>query len=86
MLWFVRTYWDIEGRLHQCLDVTAGEDSSRVRNRNAILTLAIVRRCVMSFFFRWRSKMKNKRRSNLRDYYDSMNAFNHRAAFSSILA
>jgi hypothetical protein len=39
----IRRYWDIEGGLHQRLDVSGGEDASRVRNRNAILVLGILR-------------------------------------------
>jgi len=84
LLNLIRKYWDIEGRLHQSLDVTAREDSSRVRNRNAILVLGIVRRSVMSLFFNWRAHRKNKRQSTLQDYYDSMNAFNNRLAFASL--
>jgi predicted transposase YbfD/YdcC len=40
----VRRYWDIEGGLHQRLDVSGGYDASRVRNRNAILVLGMLRR------------------------------------------
>jgi predicted transposase YbfD/YdcC len=36
----VRQYWGIEGSLHQGLDVSCGEDASRVRNRNALLVRA----------------------------------------------
>lgn len=84
MLRIIRDYWDIEGGLHQRLDVTAREDSSRVRNRNAILALAMVRRCMIGHFYKWRSKRKNKRQATLMDYYDFMNAFNNQKAFHSI--
>jgi predicted transposase YbfD/YdcC len=47
----IREYWGIEGGLHQRLDVTAGEDSSRVRNRNALLVLGIVRRSTIALSF-----------------------------------
>lgn len=44
MLNLLRKYWDIEGLLHQSLDVTAREDGSRVKNRNSLLILGIARR------------------------------------------
>jgi len=84
LLGLIREYWNIEGGLHQRLDVTAREDSSRVRNRNAILVLGIVRRSSMNIFFSWRHHRKNKRQSTLQDFYDSNNAFNNRRAFASI--
>ncbi len=82
LLAHTRKYWDIEGGLHQRLDVTAREDSSRVRNRNAILVLGILRRSVMGHFLHWRRRRKNKRQSTLNDFYDAMNAFNQRRAFA----
>lgn len=84
MLSRIRQYWEIEGALHQRLDVTAKEDSSRVRNRNALLTLGIVRRCMISLYFKWRAKMKKKRKTTLNDYYDFMNTFNNRRSFRLI--
>lgn len=80
----IREYWDIEGGLHQRLDVSAREDASRVRNRNALLTLAIVRRSMIGHFYKWRAGRKNKRQSTLMDYYDFMSAFNNRRAFQTI--
>lgn len=82
----IRRYWDIEGGLHQRLDVSAGEDSSRVRNRNAILVLGILRRGALSLYYQWRLRRKNLRQSTLKDFYDSMNKFNHRLAFATINA
>jgi predicted transposase YbfD/YdcC len=84
MLALIRQYWDIEGGLHQRLDVTAREDASRVRNRNAILVLGILRRSMIGHFYRWRRKKKNKRQSTLQDFYDANNAFNNRLAFQSL--
>ena len=43
-----RRYWVIESRLHHCLDITMGEDSSRVRTPNAALVLGMIRRVVLS--------------------------------------
>ena len=84
LLALIREYWDIEGGPHQRLDVTAGEDSSRARERNAILIPGILRRGIMGIYYDWRRRRKNQRQSTLRDFYDSMNAFNHRLAFSKL--
>ena len=43
-----RSYWVIESRLHHCLDITMGEDSSRVRTPNSALVLGMIRRVVLS--------------------------------------
>ena len=84
LLSIIREYWDIEGGLHQRLDVTAKEDGSRVRNRNALLVLGMVRRSIMGHFYQWRRSRKNKRQSTLQDFYDTRNAFNNRLAFASL--
>ena len=41
--WAVRRHWGIENSLHWCLDITFGEDESRVRNRQAAHNLAGMR-------------------------------------------
>lgn len=43
-----RRYWVIESRLHHCLDMTLGEDLSRVRTPNSALVLGMIRRVVLS--------------------------------------
>ncbi len=80
----VRRYWDIEAGLHQRLDVSGGEDASRVRNRNAILVLGILRRCASDVYLGWRRTRKNLRQSTFKDFHDAMNRFNHRLAFATI--
>ena len=80
----IRRYRDIEGGLHQRPDVSAGEDSSRVRNRNAILVLGILRRCAVGVFYDWRRKRSNLRQPTFKDFHDAMNRFNHRLAFAMI--
>lgn len=82
----IRRYWDIEGGLHQRLDVSGGEDASRVRNRNAILVLGILRRSTVGIFYQWRKLRKNLRQSTFKDFHDAMNKFNHRLAFATITA
>jgi len=80
----IRLYWSIEGGLHQRLDVTAGEDSSRVRNRNAIKVLGILRRSTIGIYYQWRRRRKNQRQSPLKDFHDAMNQFNNRQAFAAV--
>jgi predicted transposase YbfD/YdcC len=48
-----RGYWAIESRLHHALDVTLGEDHSRVRHANAAYALSLFRRVVVSFAQVW---------------------------------
>jgi len=84
MLGRVRRYWDIEGGLHQRLDVSGGEDASRVRNRNALLVLGILRRCSVSVYYHWRRKRRNLRQSTFKDFHDAMNKFNNRLAFGIV--
>ncbi|HWF04608.1 MAG TPA: hypothetical protein VHA06_13035 [Candidatus Angelobacter sp.] len=76
----IRLYWSIESGLHQRLDVSAKEDSSRVRNRNSLLVLGIIRRSAISIYHSWRKKRKNKRQSTLIDFHNAMTLRQHRAA------
>jgi hypothetical protein len=48
-----RGYWVIESRRHHALDVTLGEDQSRVRNAKAAFALSLFRRVVVSFAQVW---------------------------------
>ena len=80
----IRKYWEIESGLHQRLDVTAGEDTSRVRQRNAIKVLGILRRSTIGIYYEWRRRRKNQRQATLKDFYDAMSRFNHRQAFAAV--
>lgn len=44
----VRSHWEVENRLHRCLDVQFGEDQSTVHTGFAANNLAIVRHIVMN--------------------------------------
>src|SRR5262245_14799566 len=44
----LRHHWGIENNLHWQLDVTFGEDRSRVQKRNAAENLALLRRMTLS--------------------------------------
>jgi len=48
MLSLKRGYWVVESRLHHCLDITLGEDRSRVRTPGAARILGTIRRVVVS--------------------------------------
>lgn len=52
MLTVVRQHWHVENRLHWVLDVTFGEDQSRVRSGHAAANLGLVRRVAVSALHR----------------------------------
>ena len=81
-----RHYWGIENGLHQRLDVIAGEDRSRVRNRNAALNLAVIRRAVVSLAVRWISRCPNPRQATMSGFYDFMSAENNKKALKLVTA
>ena len=66
-----RGYWVIESRLHHALDVTLGEDQSRVRHTNAAYALSLFRRVVVSFAQVWIDecrKIKPRSRATTRKF------------------
>jgi hypothetical protein len=79
-----RQYWGIETGLHLRLDVIAGEDRSRVRNRTSALNLAVIRRTVVSVAIYWIRRCRNPRQATLSGFYDFMAANNCRKAFSLV--
>jgi len=79
-----RAYWGIESGLHQRLDVSAGEDRSRVRNRNAAWILGMFRRIAVSLFMHWRSKDAKRAKSTLPDFHEEMGLENQRRAFALV--
>ena len=84
MLGADRRYWGIESGLHLRLDVTGGEDRSRVRHRVSALNLAMVRRATQSVAIHWIERQPNKRQATLRGFYDEMAKNNGRKAFSLV--
>ena len=62
----------------------AGEDRSRVRNRNAALNLAVLRRAVVSVAVRWIRRCKNKRQATMSGFYDFMSAKNSKTALKLV--
>ncbi len=86
MLWQDRLYWGIETGLHLRLDVIAGEDRSRVRQRNAVMNLAVIRRAVVSLAIDWSRRQPNRRRASMSGFYDFMSAKNSKSAFKLVTA
>ena len=81
-----RQYWGIETGLHLRLDVIAGEDRSRVRHRNAVLNLAVIRRAVVSVAVGWIRRQPNRRQASMSGFYDFMSATNSKMAFKLVNA
>ena len=66
-----RGYWVIESRLHHALDVSLGEDHSRVRHPPAAFVLSLFRRVVVSFAQVWLvecRKIKPRSRATTRKF------------------
>ena len=76
-----RKYWGIETGLHLRLDVIAGEDRSRVRHRNAVMNLAVIRRAVVSVAVHWIRRQPNRRLASMSGFYDFMSTTNFKMAF-----
>jgi predicted transposase YbfD/YdcC len=84
MLQADRRYWGIETGLHLRLDVIAGEDRSRVRKRNAVMNLAVIRRAVVSLAVNWIRHCKDRRRATMSGFYDFMSAQTGKKAFNLV--
>jgi hypothetical protein len=81
-----RRYWGIETGLHLRLDVSAGEDRSRVRHPTSALNLALIRRAVVSVAVHWIRRCRNKRHATLRGFFDFMAAHHARKTLSLVTA
>lgn len=86
MLYQDRHYWGIETGLHLRLDVIAGEDRSRVRHRNAVITMAVIRRAAVSLAIAWSRRQPNPRLATMSGFCDSTSAKNSRLAFKLVTA
>lgn len=83
---FQRAYWGIESGLHQRLDVSANEDRSRVRHRNAAWILAMFRRLGVSLFMHWRAQDPKRTKATLPDFHEEMGLEHQRRAFALVNA
>jgi hypothetical protein len=79
-----RAYWGIEAGLHQRLDVSADEDRSRVRHRNAAWVLGMFRRIGVSLFMHWRGQDTRRAKSTLSDFHEEMGLEHQRRAFALV--
>ena len=70
----VREYWGIEGGLHQRLDASTNEDQCRVRNRNGVWVLGMLRRLAVSLFAEWQSRDEKRNRATMTDFHSHMSA------------
>jgi hypothetical protein len=86
MLQADRRYWGIETGFHLRLDVSAGEDRSRVRNRTSVLNLAMMRRAVISIAVHWIRKCPSPRQATVSGFFDFMSAKQSQKAFSLVTA
>ena len=81
-----RDYWGIETGLHLRLDVSAGEDRSRVRHRTSALNLAMLRRAALSVAVHWIQRARPRRHATTRGFFDRMSAGQSQRAFSLVTA
>ena len=79
-----RAYWGIETGLHQRLDVSADEDRSRVRHRNAAWVLGMFRRISVSLFMHWRGQDAKRAKGTLADFHEEMGLEHQRRAFALV--
>lgn len=84
MLQADRRYWGIETGLHLRLDVIAGEDRSRVREPNAVMNLAVIRRAVVSVAVHWIKHCKKRRQASMSGFFDCLSAQTGKKAFSLV--
>jgi hypothetical protein len=81
-----RDYWGIECGFHLRLDVSAGEDRSRVRHRTSALNLAMLRRAALSVAIHWIRLHPPSNRPSTTTFFDTMRAKQRRKAFSLVTA
>jgi len=81
-----RCYWGIENGLHLRLDVSAGEDRSRVSTPRSALNLAMIRRATLSIAIDWIQRCPRPRQATLQGFYDAMSRKGHRRALSAAIA
>ena len=80
-------YWGIEAGLHQRLDVSADEDRSRVRHRNAVWVSAMFRRISVSLFHALaRAKHQTGQGYSLPDFHEEMGLEHQRRAFALVVS
>jgi hypothetical protein len=81
-----RRYWGIENGFHLRLDVSAGEDRSRISTPRSALNLAMIRRATLSIAIHWIQRCPNPRQATLQGFYDAMSRKGHRKALAAAIA
>jgi hypothetical protein len=79
-----RAYWLVEAGLHQRLEISADEDHSRVRDRDACWVLSMFRRVGISLFMHWRAQHPKRANVSLADFHDEMGLEHQRRAFALV--
>jgi predicted transposase YbfD/YdcC len=69
-----RDYWGVEGGLHQRLDASTNEDQCRVRNRNGVWVLGMLRRLAVSLFAEWCQRSHKHKQTTMTDFQSTMGA------------
>lgn len=59
---YIRNHWSIENQLHWHLDVTFGEDDSRIKKENAIINLHLIRKWALNLLKKNKEKISIKRK------------------------
>lgn len=67
----IRAHWGIENQLHWVLDVTFGEDASRIRNRHSSENFSLMRRMAISLLNQETSTKRSLRQKAKRAAMDS---------------
>lgn len=62
----IRSHWAIENNLHCVLDMSFGEDQSRIRKENAPQVMAIIRHMALNLLQLTKDKMKRQSIKRLR--------------------
>ena len=79
-----RQGWDIENGTHQRLDVSLNDDRCRVRSPNALWTLGLLRRLVVSLYIHWRARQSTPDGLSLTDFQAAMGEDNLAKAFAFV--
>lgn len=67
----IRAHWGIENQLHWVLNVTFGEDASRIRTKNSSENFALLRRMAVSLLNQETSNKRSLRQKAKRAAMDS---------------
>lgn len=74
---FNRQAWGIEAGLHQRLDVSHNDDRCRVRNPNAMMLFALMRRLANSLMVEWQGQFPTPEHKTTADFQSHFSADHH---------